>query len=470
MEAELKDQDVLLVKEKGNNKVNVVTGLDEDGNPKTVAPTKTNEPGFMKLDKHGSALENFFTNFLRQSKEPTHFGFFKVPAENIEATSKVVSEMLKEEGANKAFLDKYRVEPKGEVVNQSQNQPSTTREQTKNQEYHPIDENRIDWKQLERLGVSREVLERTGSLEAMLNWRKSPVLIPISPKFDEITLRTDARLSFRETAEGNYTAVVHAIRKEPELNHSFYGHTFTNEEKKDLQLTGNLGKQIELKIPNTSDSFMAYVSVDKLTNELVSLRADKLKIPNNIKGVELSEPQKQELKEGKAVYLEGMTAKNGNSFNASVQINADRRGIEFLFLEQHKQNQQQDNANNTVSISGKLGGVVLSEKQQETLKDGSSIYVEGMIDAKGQSYNAYVKVNPEEKKLDFFRWNPDKKQNVTPDNSGETQVAVNSQGKNNEATKHSTEPLKSGQTQPTEMQQQELAKNEEPKKAKGVKM
>lgn len=165
-----------------------------------------------------------------------------------------------------------------------------------------------------------------------------------------------------------------------------------------------------------------------------------------------------------------MTAKNGNSFNASVQINADRRGIEFLFLEQHKQNQQQDNANNTVSIPGKLRGVVLSEKQQETLKDGSSIYVEGMINAKGLSYNAYIKVNPEEKKLDFFRWNPDKKQNVTPDNSGETQVAVNSQGKNNEATKHSTEPLKSDQTQPTEMQQQELAKNEEPKKAKGVKM
>ncbi|OAV74003.1 hypothetical protein Barb7_02565 [Bacteroidales bacterium Barb7] len=50
--------------------------------------------------------------------------------------------------------------------------------------------------------MSKETLERTNSLDTMLNFQKSPVLIPIVAKFDDITLRTDARLSFRETPDG----------------------------------------------------------------------------------------------------------------------------------------------------------------------------------------------------------------------------------------------------------------------------
>lgn len=93
---------------------------------------------------------------------------------------------------------------------------------------------------------------------------------------------------------------------------------------------------------------------------------------------------------------------------------------------------------------------MLSDKEQNTLKEGGTIYVKGLIDQKGQEYNAYVKVSPEEQKLRFYRWNPNKKEGVTPDNASKTQVAVNSQGKTNEATKQSNAPLKKEQTQPTE--------------------
>ena len=69
------------------------------------------------------------------------------------------------------------------------------------------------------------------------------------------------------------------------------------------------------------------------------------------------------------------------------------------------------------------------------------------------------KVNAEKGKLDFFKWNPDraKKQGaeVKPANESKTQVAVNSQGKTNEATKHSNKPLKQGQQKPTENQDKE---------------
>ena len=100
-----------------------------------------------------------------------------------------------------------------------------------------------------------------------------------------------------------------------------------------------------------------------------------------------------------------------------------------------------------------------------------------MKDKAGESFNAYVKVNTEKEKLDFFKWNPDKAQKqgseITPDNNSKTQVAVNSEGKTNEATKDNKEPLKQGQATHTEKQQDKKEEQKEEKKvvkSKGVRM
>ena len=81
----------------------------------------------------------------------------------------------------------------------------------------------------------------------------------------------------------------------------------------------------------------------------------------------------------------------------------------------------------------------------------------------------YVR-NFEKNKFDFLKWNPDKSQakEVTPDNASRTQVAVNSEGKTNEATKNVNEPLKSGQTQPTAAQKQK--QDEKKQQRRGRKM
>ena len=65
-----------------------------------------------------------------------------------------------------------------------------------------------------------------------------------------------------------------------------------------------------------------------------------------------------------------------------------------------------------------------------------------------------MKVNTEEGKLNFYRWDPDKSnaKEVSPDETSKTQVAVNTDGKTNEATKKIEAPLKKGQENPTENQ------------------
>ena len=69
--------DILLVLDKQKNKIQAVTGIDENGKLKTADPTKENQSQFMRVDKHGDLFSNFFSNFWRQLKILPIFHFSK---------------------------------------------------------------------------------------------------------------------------------------------------------------------------------------------------------------------------------------------------------------------------------------------------------------------------------------------------------------------------------------------------------
>ena len=262
-----------------------------------------------------------------------------------------------------------------------------------------------------------------------------------------------------------------------------------NDVKENLLATGNSGRVVELE-PRPGEKVPSLISIDKQTNRLEAVPLDKLTVSQNLKGVELSPEQQQALKEGKKVLVEGMTSKktigtdNPKKFDAYVQFNAAKGGYDFnydgLDRNKYQQNNRQEQSQNgeqqnQVRIPKKLLGVDLDDKQQSSLREGKAVYVQGMMkDGKGEPFNAYVKVNQEKGKLDFFKWNPDraKKQgaDVKVAEGNKTQVAVNSQGKTNEATKHSNEPLKQGQQNPTEKQQEQKQIRKPVKKSTGHKM
>ena len=464
MDENLKDQEVLLVVEKDSNELKAVTGLNEDGTPKTVKPERKNEPEFMTVDKQGDMLENFMKNFMKQAKDPTHFQFFKVPLENMENMVLGMKEMLKnpESPTNKQMLDEHRVLPENFAPKQ----------------YQAIDESRIDWEQLKNIGVTREQLVNTNSLDKMLNWQKSPVLFPIEGEISGIQLQTDARLSFRENAEGELSLRVHSVRQQPELDQPLYGTHFTEEDKKNLLETGNAGRQIEFNVGNDK-TINAYVSVDKLTNELVVLNADRVKIPDELKGVKLSEQQKQELEEGKGVFIENMISKNQKPFSATVQVNADKRGLEFHFPENQQQAQNYNEKIKQGESPETFRKVKLSEDQKDSLKDGYTVYVSGMQDKKGKNYSGYITLNKKEGKVDFMfpgQYKDALKSGlVIPDTRHKAQVAANNNGEKTEVNKNVEKPMEKGQTQPTEKQQEKQEKKEEqkqetPNKSRGRKM
>ena len=152
-----------------------------------------------------------------------------------------------------------------------------------------IDPEKVDWKMLDNLGLSRERLEQGGELEKMLNWQKTN-LVTISVPIGDTTIYTEARLAFRTDDNGNIGLAIHPLRKEPQLDFPYMGYKFSPEEKEALLATGNLGKTIEVT-PKNAEPFSAYVSIDPQTNEIIALRADRVNIPKEIKGVTLSDAQ-----------------------------------------------------------------------------------------------------------------------------------------------------------------------------------
>ena len=124
MEQKKNEKDVLIVRDEKTGEIGVVAGLGKDGNPKLSPPKAENKGDFMVFSRHDNALDSFFTNFYRQTKEPKRFGFYRVAADTVEQVIDVLKDLLKDPEANKELLAPHRVdtEPYQEKVQAEQAQ------------------------------------------------------------------------------------------------------------------------------------------------------------------------------------------------------------------------------------------------------------------------------------------------------------------------------------------------------------
>lgn len=468
--------EILLVFDKEKKKIQAVKGIDENGKLETVEPTKKNQNQFMRVDKQGDFFSNFFSNFFNQLKNPTNFSFFNVPEPLAINTAKEMQKQVDHptpEGEQLMKQHEVKAELQQDNKHENKNSMETTQTTPEASEYRYKPE-QIDWETMNNLGLNKEKLEKMNLLDPLLRGYKTNELVPVSLNLGTAITRMDARLSLQSNDDGQVVVAIHGIRKEPNLNFAFFGHEFTKEDKDNLLQTGNMGRIVNLTNPKTSETIPSIVSVDRLTNELVALRTDLIKIPSEIKGVKLNEEQKQTLMEGKPLYLEGMVSKKGTAFDATVQFNADKRFVEFLFDRSNNNKQAQGNQQSQSSQEAPrtFRDKDLNDEQYQKFKDGQTVYVSGLVDKKGKKYNGYITFNKEINKTDFSFQNPNKiKEQAKPTEAHKTQTSVNSDGKTNEATKNIKEPLKSGQKSPDSKKQQEQQEAPEtPAKSKGRKM
>ena len=471
--------DILLVLDKEKMKIQAVKSIDENGKMETVDPTKKNQNQFMRVDKSGDFFSNFFSNFFSQLKNPTNFSFFKVPTPiAVEKAQEMQKQVDKPTPEGEKIMKEHevKIEQQSDKKQVNQNNMATTETTQQASEYRYKPE-QIDWDTMTNLGLSKEYLEKRNLLEPLLKGYKTNELLPIGVNLGGTILRTDARLSLQQAEDGKVVVGIHGIKKEPNLHFEFFGHKFTDEDKKNLLETGNMGRVVDLKNSKTGELMPSIISIDRLTNDVIALRTDFIKVPDEIKGVKLDDAQKQTLMEGKPLKLEGMISTKGTEFSATVQFNADKRYVEFLFERNNSKRQTQSNGqtqnnqqNQSQEAPKTFRGKELTDDQHKDFKAGQTIYIDGLKDKKGQPYQGYITFNKENGKTNFEFPNQ-YKERIKPTEAHKTQTAVNSEGKTNEATKNIKEPLKSGQQTPKNKQQQEQQeKPKAPAKTKGKKI
>ena len=519
------EKDVLIVRDEKTGEISVVAGLNVDGSPKRTPAKAENAQSFLQFDRHGDVLDNFFKNFFRQCKEPSRFGFYRVAADQADKLLEVIKDLLKDPEGNKEMLAPHKVDTSGYEKKVQEEQSAEKQEQPEqkqddepkkqeemeqkneqNQEnpqqaqsnrgYQPIDESKINWKELEeKWGVKRDDLEKSGDLNRMLNYGKSD-LVRVAPNFGGEAFELDARLSFKEDGEGNVSLVPHFIRKEQKLD-DYKEHKFSDDDRKNLRETGNLGRVVDLVDRETGEIIPSFVSIDRKTNEITDVSASKVRIPERIGKTEITKQEQDMLRAGLPVRDKLIERKDGRKFVTTLQVNVEQRGVEFVpgtgrspravQTQENKEKQAQGtentantnkeqrrntwtNADGSIRPISKWSGVDFTEQQKADYVAGKAVKLENVTDKQGFHATMYIRFNPEKGRPYRYDTNPDNAQKVAPSNESRTQVAVNSEGKTNEATKNLKEPLRKGQTAPKDTAQQQQQEKPQKKNNKGMKM
>ena len=544
------EQDVLVVRDEKTGEISVVAGLSRDGTPKRAPAKAENTPDFLRFDRNSDLMDSFFRNFFRQCKEPSRFGFYRIAADQVENLLGVMKELLKDPEANKEILSAHKVdtsnyekeakqsegqaketassddasktqantgkenvssEQTNEKENDMEQKPEKTATEQQAQTASGVKQNLISGNDvnLQELGAKYGIdfnSMNEKDMKALLNYGKTGLVI-VKPTFGGEQIEIQARLSFRKDDNDQLQLVPHFVRNEPKLDVAYKGYTFTPEDKKNLLQNSNLGKVVDFPDKNTGELRPHFISIDRLTNEIVDIPTNKVRIPDTIGKTPITKDDKRVLYSGIPLRKEIELA-NGRKFTPLLQVNVEQRGVEFVpgstrQAQGQKQNgdkkqtadkqeqkaegdaggqkKQQDpnhwlNEDGTIRRLNTYFKKELTEQQKDDYVAGKTIEIKEVPNKNGSgTYTAYVKFDFDKMQPRSYRNNPDLKQakEQIPTNENKTQVAVNEQGKTNEATKHTKEPLKPGQSAPKNEKQQkeQTAEAQKPKrKARSVKM
>ena len=544
------EQDVLVVRDEKTGEISVVAGLSRDGTPKRAPAKAENTSDFLRFDRNSDLMDSFFRNFFRQCKEPSRFGFYRIAADQVENLLGVMKELLKDPEANKEILSAHKVdtsnyekeakqsegqaketassddasktqantekenvssEQTNEKENDMEQKPEQTATEQQAQTAPGVKQNLISGNDvnLQELGAKYGIdfnSMNEKDMKALLNYGKTGLVI-VKPTFGGEQIEIQARLSFRKDDNDQLQLVPHFVRNEPKLDVAYKGYTFTPEDKKNLLQNGNLGKVVDFPDKNTGGLRPHFISIDRLTNEIVDIPTNKVRIPDTIGKTPITKDDKRVLYSGIPLRKEIELA-NGRKFTPLLQVNVEQRGVEFVpgstrqaqgqkqegdkkqtaYKQEQKaegdaggQKKQQDpnhwlNEDGTIRRLNTYFKKELTEQQKDDYVAGKTIEIKEVPNKNGSgTYTAYVKFDFDKMQPRSYRNNPDLKQakEQIPTNENKVQVAVNEQGKTHEATKHTKDPLSPGQSAPKNEKQQKEQNAEEQKpkrKARSVKM
>ena len=296
-------------------------------------------------------LDNFFKNFFRQCKEPSRFGFYRIAADQAENLLEVMKQLLKDPEVNKDLLAPHKVDTSGyeKKVQEEQAAQQTVKQEPQKQEnmeqqkeqqespqqtqgkrgYQPIDENKINWQELEdRWGVKRDDLEKSGDLTKMLNYGKSD-LVKVKPTFGGESFELDARLSFKKDGEGmSASCLTSSARSRNWMNTrntnspTMTGRTSAKRVTSAGSWTSWIGKRARSSPPTSASTARRMrLRTSRQTGCASRSASARRRSPRR---------ERDMLRAGLPVRDKLIERNDGRKFVTTLQVNVEQRGVEFV--------------------------------------------------------------------------------------------------------------------------------------------
>jgi hypothetical protein len=246
---------------------------------------------------------------------------------------------------------------------------------------------------LEKLGCDLAKMKENGDLQRIQNGQKTEEVYEVNnPRIHKEGQTEKAKISFWLNENDEPIAYTHGVIQNPKFEKFMHyyevsgerikaEHIFTPEQQENLRTIGSAGELIEL------GGVLSIISRDRKTNRLYAVPENKTKIVNEILGVKLDPHQMAQLKNGKAIEVEGMKSKfDGEVFSGKVCYNAERGGLEV-------------NAKKPFII-GKILGIEPTQEEKDILRDGGVLKIERTKED-GTALNTHVRLNQEQTRLQF---------------------------------------------------------------------
>ncbi len=397
----------LLVLRHSNNSIGVVQSVSVDGEVMDVTPENNDSDAVMRIDTSDHSFADFYADFYHRLKDPEDYSFFKVREfEAYEVAVGLQSYLSGTSAAEKEDLRQYEVsidavesmrsqktlQNDGIVWEDVSDKKSSFVKNNANYRFQLEDVNR---NAMAEMGLNMEILEELGALEPLLRGFKTPMLVPVQDGDGEEGNCIDARLQLRLDDNGEVVLYVHGVQKRVDFRKKFMGHKFSKEDRRNLLNSGNMCRVVDLVNPVTGEMVPSLVSLDKLTNELFSLRMEFVRVPKVICGVDLSAEQRVVLRSGKPLFIENMVSRHNRLFNATLQFNAEKQWLEFFFNRKFKEDGFE------YCVPTTFRGVTLRRWQIEKLKAGGTAYIRGLVSKKWKTYQGYIRFDKESGRIEF---------------------------------------------------------------------
>lgn len=404
------DQHLLLLDEQ-QKVLRGVTGLDKNGKMKTrpiYPPGKQEQQQredqpLVKVDPNGNFLSNFWKNLLTQYKNAPKYRILLVPGFKIGK--------IAEEAADFFKSGKLGDEIKSMIINKNNNQKevnmesnNTANEPTQEAKTPQFKESDINWEEMNnKYGITVEHLKDIGEYDNLMNGRSTEKFVNIKLKDEAFSGNFDARLFFHKVGD-QVKVGAEGILREISLENRYKKHRFTDEEKRNLIETGNVGHLVNLTFDNGTQKLCA-VSVDPETNRLKYVKAEDIKPFETINGKKLNAEQMQALKEGKAVYISDFKDKENKPYDGFIQFNAATFRFGIRYPKDRKNPHEQNLKEGLEFMHHKL-----SKEQVQQLKAGESVFIKELKSERGNTFEGFLYLNKDTRRLNMSFENPSSRQ------------------------------------------------------------